>query len=232
MARLPRLYAPSTVHCVVQRPVAGRSLFLDADDYALFVRLMVDAVRAERLALHAYVLLPGEVALLGTPARADTLPLVLQAIGRRYVPHLNRKAGRDGPLWDRRFRSALVDDGHVVAAMRQLERRPVAEGFVSRPDDWPWSSAPHHVGRAADAAVSDHGRYWAMSDTPFGRQNAYARFVGAASDPAFDRALVAAVDRGWAFGDDAFVARLEGLANRRVAPLPRGRPRKVRPVPI
>lgn len=229
MARLPRLYAPAVVQHVIQRAATDRRFFVDADDYALFLDLMRDAARTEGLAVHAYVLLPGEIQVLGTPSSADSIPRTLQAIGRRYVPHANRKAGRDGPLWDRRYRSTLVDAAEFLfPAMRFVEGRPVEADLVADVDDWPWSSRGHHVGRVQQPLVTDHLGYWALSDTPFERQAAYRTLSGHALDDATRRRISDAVERGWVLGGPGFTASIEGALNRRAHPLPRGRPRKVR----
>jgi putative transposase len=226
MARLPRLYAPATVQHIVQRPVAGRALFVDAADYALFMNLLQDAVREHAVALHAYVLMPDQIRLLATPPRADSIARLMQAIGRRYVPHLNRKTALGGPLWDRRYRSTLIDaDEYLLPAMRYVEHRPVAEALVTEPGDWRWSSYGHHVGREQQAFISDHGHYWALSDAPFERQAAYREIAAAAISVVAAERMENAVERGWVLGGPGFVAALEDTVNRRPQPLQRGRKR-------
>ena len=233
MARLPRLYAPGTVQYVLQRPASGRSLFLDADDYALASRILEDATRAHGVAVHAYALLPQELRLLATPADAESIARAMQAIGRRYVPHLNRKAGRSGALWDRRYRSTLVDPAAwLIAAMRHIEHRPVALGHALDPAQWRWSSHAHHAGLGQEAWIQDHAAYWALSNTPFERQAAYRDLSATPLDTARAARIEAAVENGWVLGDDAYATGLQPLVNRRLRPLPRGRrSRSDRPVP-
>ncbi len=227
MARLPRLYAPGIVQHIVQRAIDGRRLFVDADDYALFVDLLEEAVRVHALELHAYVLLPDEVRLLGTPRQAESTARVMQAIGRRFVPHMNRRTSRSGPLWDRRYRSTLIDaDEYLIASMRHIERKPVAAALVDAPSEWRWSSYGHHVGLEQQTLIRDHPLYWALSDAPFERQAAYRAIADRHGDGDLETRIETAVDRGWVFGSAAFASTVEGQANRRVGPLPRGRPRK------
>ena len=217
MARLPRLYAPGVVQYLVQRATVDRTLFADADDYQGFLSLCADAARRHGFAIHAYALSAREVHLLGTPTGPASSGALLQAVGRVFVPAVNRRTGRTGPLWERRYRSTLVDDALVLAAMRHVETQ-TAEA---------WSSRHHHLGTRQDPAIVDHGNYWALSDTPFGRQAAYGRWLDDAVDPAFERRLGDAVQRGWAVGSPAFLAGLDENANRRSTPLQRGRPRKI-----
>jgi len=231
MARLARLYAPGVPHYVQVRPIAGRRLFEESGDYSLFVELLRDAAKTHGLGVHAYALLPGRVELIATPADAVGISRVLQAVGRRYVPHLNRRADVAGALWDRRYRSTLLDPSHVLlAAMRHVERVAQTEGLVAQAADWPWSSLAHHLGRHQETMVTDHAVYWSLSDAPFGRQAAYRDFMARAADADFERRLERSIARGWAFGGDAFVAHLGNAANRRATPAPRGRRRQSKEV--
>ncbi len=224
MARLPRLYAPAIVQHVVQRPIAGRELFADATDFAWFIELLQDGVREQGVALHAYVLMPGQIRLLATPSRADSIARLMQGIGRRYVPHLNRKTLRRGPLWEQRYRSTLIDaDEFLLPSMRYVEQRPVAEALVTEPGAWRWSSYGHHVGREQQPFLSDHARYWSLSDTPFERQAAYRDLAAVALADAASEHIENAVDRGWVLGGPVFVAGLDEAVNRRTQPLKRGR---------
>ena len=227
MARLPRLYAPSVVQHVVQRPIDGRRLFDAPDDCAVFVEVLGDAVRAHHIALHAWTLTPLEFRFLATPSSADAIGRAMQAIGRRYVPLINKRTGRAGPLWQPRYRSTLIDaETYLLASMRHVEERPVVLGFVDDANAWPWSSHAHHVGRVRQPWVTDHRLYWALSDTPFERQAAYRAFVGAPAPAGLRERVDQAVERGWLLGDAAFAATFETELSRRAHPRAAGRPRK------
>ena len=230
MARLPRLYAPSIAQHVAQRAADGRIVFVDEDDYAFFTALLGDAVRLEGLALHAYVLLPTQVRLLATPPDARTIGRVMQFIGRRYVPYLNRKTRLSGSLWDRRYRSTLIDaDAHLLEAMHYIERRAIDEGLVTTPENWRWSSHAHHVGREQTRFINDHQGYWGLSDTPFERQARYQALAAQPLEIARRAGIESSVDRGWVHGESAFVGAVANSLNRRGRPLQRGRRRKIIP---
>jgi len=38
-----------------------------------------------------------------------------------------------------------MDEPHLLAAARYVALNPVVAGLVSRPEDWPWSSARAHL---------------------------------------------------------------------------------------
>jgi putative transposase len=227
MARLPRLYAPDVVQRIVQRAAGDRTLFEDADDYRFFLDLTRQAASDHGLAVHAYALLPKQIQVLATPASPHTVPRTMQAIGRRYVPYINRRTGRIGPLWERRYRSTLIEaELYLLDCMRHLECQPVVHGYAQTPDEWRWSSYRHHVGLEQDTALVDHPLYWALRNTPFERQAAYRSLAETALDVELSRAIERATDSGWALGSETFLRAMAGQATRRITPLKRGRPRK------
>ncbi len=230
MARLARLHAPHVVQRVVQRAAEGRVLFADQTDFRHMVRLLAEAAKAYGVAWHAYVLLPTELQLLATPAAATSLPGAMQALGRQYAPRLNRKSGQAGPIWDGRYRSTLIDaETYLFACMRQIESAPVVTGLVAAPEEWPWSSYRHHVGLETSPVISDHALYWGLRNTPFERQAAYAALDESPVPAELGIRIAEATDKGWALGDEGFLARMEGETSRRLRPLARGRRRVTAP---
>jgi putative transposase len=55
----------------------------------------------------------------------------------RYAQAVNRRHGWSGHLWQGRFFSSPLDDAHLWAAVRYVERNPVRAGIVSRAEDYP-----------------------------------------------------------------------------------------------
>ena len=47
-----------------------------------------------------------------------------------------------------------LDEEHFWAAMFYVERNPVRAGLVEHPSQWPWSSAPAHLGLAPGGILS------------------------------------------------------------------------------
>lgn len=202
-------------------------MFDGADDYRLFVEQLKQSSRAHGLAIHAYVLLPRQIQLLVTPSDANALPRAMQAIGRRYVPYMNRKAGRLGPLFDRRYRSTLIEAEHyLMICMEHLEMQPVANGLAQQPEAWRWSSYRHHVGLEQDIFLVDHPLYWALGNTPFERQATYRSMLEKPLADSIARDIERATEAGWALGGETFLRAMSASATRRVIALPRGRPKK------
>jgi putative transposase len=90
-----------------------------------------------------------------------------------------------------------------MKTLRYVEQNPVRAGMVARIEDYPWSSARHHLGLFADAAIVEHAVFLALGDTRAERVAAYARHYSDPLDP-------------------------DSLAEARAVPK-RGRPRKGNP---
>ena len=223
MARLPRLTLPDYPHHVIQRGNNRQATFVRVADYQ---RLLLDEnARLFEVAIHAYVLMSNHFHLLATPQTAEGLPLMMQALGRRYVRYFNDAQGRTGTLWEGRYKSTLIQtDRYLLACMAYIDLNPVRAGMVSQAADYPWSSHGHYIGRGTDKLVTPHALTWTLGNTPFAREAAYAELVQSGVNPVHQLALTASTLRGWALGEPDFVADLQKRTQRRVSKGQAGRP--------
>lgn len=225
MARLPRLTLPDHLHHVLQRGNNGQTVFKDREDYEAMLGLLADNAQQYAVVIHAYALLANQFHLLATPTTADGLQRMMQAVGRRYVPYFNRRHGRTGTLWEGRYRSALMQpERYLIPCMVYFDWSPVRAGQVAQPGDYPWSSHAHWLGLRHDRLLTPHAQYWALGNTPFAREAAYAARVQAGLAPSEEAVLSSSVAGGWALGDDEFVQTLQKHTPRRVIPARPGRP--------
>jgi len=225
MARLPRLTLAGYPHHVIQRGNNRQAIFADRQDFEAMLALLAENAQKFGVAVHAYVLMDNHFHLLATPTTAESLPLMMQAVGRSYVRYFNDRHGRSGTLWEGRYRSTLIEtDRYLLACMAYIDLNPVRAGMVARALDWPWSSHAHYLGQRSDRLVTPHALYWALGNTPFAREAAYAALVQAGIASAEQAALTEATLRGWALGDADFVAELQKKSSRRVSKAKPGRP--------
>lgn len=210
MPRRPRIFVQGQPLHVVQRGAIRRRLFEDETDYQHFVDLLTDAAHRYGLWVHAWALMPGQVHLLATPARADTVTRAMQLVGNRYVQCFNRRHARTGTLWQGRYRASLVDsEAYLLACMRYIETHPVRAGLVSMPEAWPWSSHPANAHGQPDMLIRHHAVYRALGADPAGRCAAYRALFDGEEDMLELDAIRRAVLGGWPVGDPEFLARLE-----------------------
>jgi putative transposase len=231
MARQSRLILPNQPHFVTQRGNNHQPFFRDPDDYRQLLAWLNESARFYRVAIHAYVLLPNQLQILATPSDASGLALMMQKLGRLYVPWFNRKYQRSGGLFQGRFRTSVVEiDRFLLACSHYLELAPVRAGLAADPADYPWSSYDHHAGMRPDAIVSDHSLYWSLGNTPFQREAAYTEMVQQGIPDAELKLIEVALQKGWPVALDAYKADLERKTQRQILPAKRGRPFKKDPV--
>lgn len=224
MARLPRLTVAGQVHRLILRGNNGQPVFGDDVDRRYLLQLLQDHAIENAIAVHAYVLLDNQVQLLATPAD-ERLGVWMQAVGRRYVRYFNDRNGRSGTLWEGRYRSTVVEaDTWLLPAMVVSDLAPVDAGLVIDADAWRWSSNGHYIGRAVDRLITPHASWWALGNTPFAREKAYADLVREGVPPDQRVRLEAATLGGWALGSPDFLEILAKKTPRRLAPTVAGRP--------
>ncbi len=229
MARLPRLTLPGHLHHVIQRGNNRQPIFGDSEDYGLMLALLADNAQKYAVAVHAYVLMGNHFHLLATPTSANGLPQMMQAVGRRYVQHFNRRHGRTGTLWEGRYRSTVMEpERYLLACMVYLDLNPVRAGLVAQASDYAWSSHAHWLGLRHDRLLTPHTLYWGLGNTPFAREAAYARLVQEGIGSQEQAALTDSALSGWALGGAEFVEELQKHTPRRVARGQAGRPVSVK----
>jgi putative transposase len=227
MARLPRLSVPGYPHLLVQRSVAGQAAFLAETDYQFMLGELRSLSRRHEVAIHAYALMPDQFHLLVTPSDARSLSLAMQALGRRYVRDFNRRHGRSGTLWQARFRCTVIDPEHfLLPCSLFVELGPERAQRVTDARLYPWSSLSHHLGLQVDPAITEHAEVWKLGNTPFERQAEYRRLSENGLPELEVGKIHNAVEHGWALGDGSFLQELSSKTERRLSPLPVGRPRR------
>ena len=229
MARLPRLTLPGYPHHVIQRGNNRQPIFSSSADYERLLSLLFENAKKFDVAIHAYVLMSNHFHLLVTPQSAEGLPQMMQAVGRRYVRYFNDIQKRSGTLWEGRYRSTLIQtERYLLACMAYVDLNPVRAGLVAQARDYPWSSYGHYSGQRIDKLITPHPLVWALGNTPFAREAAYAELVQGGLSPGQQTALTDSALSGWALGEPDFVAELQKRTQRRVTKRTAGRPVSVK----
>lgn len=225
MARLPRLTLPGYPHHVIQRGNNRQPIFASSADYQTLLDLLFENARKFDVAIHAYVLMGNHFHLLVTPQTAEGLPQMMQAVGRRYVRYFNDTQKRSGTLWEGRYKSTVIQtERYLLACMAYLDLNPVRAGLVAQARDYPWSSYGYYTGQRIDKLITPHPQMWALGNTPFAREAAYAELVQSGISPGQQAALTDSALSGWALGDADFVAELQKRTQRRLTKGNAGRP--------
>ena len=223
MARLGRYFLPDQPLHVIQRGTNRQAIFHEADDYRAYLRWLGAAAEAHGCTIHAYVLMTNHVHLLVTPQAADSLPRLMQGLGRNYVRYINRAYRRTGTLWEGRYRAAPIDsDPYFLSCSLYIELNPVRAKMVAHPRDYSWSSYRAHAYGKADPLIADHALYRSLGRTQAERQKSYRALFAKPLGQDFIHDLREATNGGWAMGGERFKAQIAAALKRRAAPLPPG----------
>ncbi|GAB3380089.1 transposase [Spongiibacter taiwanensis] len=153
MARMARVVVPGYPHHVTQRGNRRQKTFFSDDDYRFYIELMSQFTRESGTEVWAYCLMPNHVHLVMVPSKEDGLRAALGEAHRRYTRHVNARQGWRGHLWQERFHSFVMDERHLLATVKYVERNPVVAGLSRHPADWQWSSAKAHLAGRDDGLV-------------------------------------------------------------------------------
>ena len=207
MARLPRLVIPGLPHHVTQRGNGRQKTFFEEGDYALYLDLFAQAAQRAQCAVWGYCLMPNHVHAIVVPSDEDGLRRTFGDLHRRYTAYVHARARRTGHLWQGRFGSVAMDEGHLHHALRYVSLNPVRAGLVTRARDWRWSSVRAHLAGKDDALVSVAPALERVGD--------FRKFLAEEFDDAADfAALRKAESIGRPIGDADWIADLEAQTGR------------------
>ena len=154
MARLARIVVPGLPHPLTQRGNRREALFFEDGDHEIYIDLLAEQALKVSVAVWAYCLMPNHVHLILRPMRSGDLGRAVGEAHRRYTNFINARGRWTGHLFQSRFSSVVLDDHHLIRAVRYVSMNPVRARLLNRPEDWKWSSVRAHVSGVDDALVS------------------------------------------------------------------------------
>lgn len=216
MARLARIVVPGLPHHVTQRGNGRAKVFFTPRDYELYRDLLVENCRTADVGIWAWCLMPNHVHLILTRADPDGLRRALAKVHRIYAGTIHARQKKTGHFWQGRFGAVVMDEDHLLSALRYVGLNPVRAGLVKQAVDWPWSSARAHLTGEPDG-VTD------LNPIQDRLPSAAGLFDLAEADVAAFNALRKAESIGRPVGGEAFLDRVAGQIGRAVRPRKRGR---------
>ena len=162
MPRPLRVEFENAHYHVMNRSVAGRSVFASPACYQAFLDILGEACFRYGLMVHAYCLAHNQYHLLLKTPKGN-LSRVMRHINGVYTQRYNRVNDTDGPLFKGRFKAVLVEPDDALLKLSQfIHNRPIAikKPVVKHLVDYPWSSYPAYIGKAAPLS-------WLSQDTLF-----------------------------------------------------------------
>ncbi|OGS46024.1 MAG: hypothetical protein A2539_08410 [Elusimicrobia bacterium RIFOXYD2_FULL_34_15] len=145
MPRIRRITAVEIPHHITQRGNYRQTVFKSSSDREKYLEWINEYSQKYQLEIIAYCLMSNHVHLIVIPHQTDSLAKTFNMAHMRYAQFINRRNKTSGHLWQGRFYSCMLDDIHLMEAVRYVERNPVRSGLIKKPWEWKWSSAIEHT---------------------------------------------------------------------------------------
>ena len=219
MPRMARAVIPGVAHHVTQRGNRREAVFFDDCDRQKYCQLLLEHAPGG-VATLAYCLMPNHVHFICIPAREDALSAAFGPVNLCYTQYINWRHELTGRLWQGRFYSCSMDEPHLWAAIRYVERNPVRAKLVARAEDYPWSSARAHCGQRHDPIVAPLPSEICIPASQ------WSGWLAEEDNEAMLAALRQNTSTGRPAGDESFIQKLEALTGRPLRAPRIGRPSK------
>jgi len=164
MPRRELAFRAGECYHVYNRGANRQPIFFEHENYLFFLRQLRQYVagastpanispaapssRADERAADviAYCLMPNHYHLL-VRLRRDEFSEAMQSFGQSYTNAINKRHGRVGPLFERRFQAIHVeDDSYLLHLTRYIHLNPVVAGLAPRPEAWECSGYREYTG--------------------------------------------------------------------------------------
>jgi putative transposase len=194
---------------VTQRGTDRQRVFFSRRDREVYLKLLCLNGEQAGLRILAYCLMLNHIHLVCVPEEEEPLAVCMRRTHGRYAQYINARKQRSGHLWQNRFFSCPLDEGHLWTALRYVELNPVRAGVVRSAGEYADSSARAHLGMGTAMKALDM-EFWRVSGAA-GNWAVSRESVQNEEDP---RKLRRATYAGSPLGDDEFVKRWRRVAER------------------
>jgi len=222
MSRIARVVGVGLPHHVTQRGNYKQKVFFNAENCRKYIAWVKEYSIKYGLSTLAYCLMPNHVHFIAVPERIDSLAKTFNAAHMRYSQYFNRKLEQNGHLWQGRFYSCVLDQGHLMLAARYVERNPVRAGLAKKPWMWQWSSAAAHISGGENELVKADDLLEVVDMSAV----SWKGYIESDEDDDSLQDIIKNTHTGRPSGGAEFIMKLEKDTGRRLSALSIGRPKK------
>lgn len=176
MPRISRLTYPGGFYHIFNRGLNNNLIFNTEKDYEkLFDKLSLLVHEGDWI-IYAYCLMPTHYHFL-VQEKNDPIAKLMGRLFTSYSVYFNKKNKRQGPLFQDRFKSKLVQkDNYFLQVSRYIHLNPVKSHLVSKPEDYNYSSLKEYLG-TSDRDIIDLNKVTVLLENNETDINNYLRFV-------------------------------------------------------
>lgn len=165
MPRISRIVAVDYPHHITQRGVRSMDIFHSDHDRNQYLQFIKEEARKCEMEILAWCLMTNHVHFIAVPHTETSFARGFGEAHKRYTRMKNFRDNVRGYLFQGRFGSCVLDERHLLAAVRYVENNPVAAGMAKQAWLYEWSSATYHVGAIEkDLLVDNRNLYGLVKD--------------------------------------------------------------------
>lgn len=217
-----RVVAVDLPHHITQRGNYQNDVFANDRDRQIYLEFICKASDAANLRILAYCLMTNHVHFIAIPREENSLAKAFNTAHMRYSQYFNKKRKLKGHLWQGRFFSCVLDEAHLISAVRYVERNPVRAKMVKKPWDWKYSSAKAHTGGKEEFV---HSVKELFNYIEFDAKK-WKEYIVEKDEKEDRDNIIKHTASGRPLGSVDFISRLENKLGKRLHALPWGRPAK------
>ena len=218
MARISRIIAVGYPHHITQRGVRSLDIFQTDDDRHSYLQYIKEETSRFGVDILAWCLMTNHVHFIAIPKEETSFARGFGEAHRKYTRMKNFQEGVRGYLFQGRFSSCVLDERHLMAAVRYVEMNPVQASIVKTAGDYQWSSAAYHIGKIENDILVDDRTLSGLIDD-------WQSFLTDDRYPLTEEIRLA-TRTGRPAGDSSFIKSLEHLTGRSLKRGKAGRPVK------
>jgi len=220
MPRIARIVGLGLPHHITQRGNYKQEVFLDDFDRTRYLAWVQEYSVEYSLSILAYCLMNNHVHFIAIPNRKDSLAKTFNTAHMRYSQYFNRKIKSRGHLWQGRFYSCVLDENHLLAASKYVERNPVRAKLAKKPWEWIWSSALAHINNRQEGIVKLADLLKIIDMSP----ERWKEYISLEDNLDTIEDIRKYSISGRVLGTEIFIKKIEVSLDRKLVALPRGRP--------
>lgn len=197
-------------------------LFSDNEDKTYYLNTLRELKVENKIDIFHYCLMDNHVHLVVWLRPRHTLSKCIKQLNLKYFYYYKKTYGFTGCLWQRRFKSNLIDtDRYLLQCGKYIELNPVRAQIVSTPEEYRFSSYRHYAYGFPDTLVTPSPTYLGLSVSEENRRKEYIAFV-------VDSSIINSrcLQTQLFIGSDFFIRKSEEYYMIKNTSLQRGRPRK------
>lgn len=221
MPRTARIAIVDLPHHVTQRGNNRQDVFFVDDDRRVYLSFLKEQTEKYGLEILGWCLMTNHIHLIARPRMPDSLAKALGRTHLYYTQYVNRLHGRSGHLWQNRFFSCPLGREHFWQALRYTEQNPVRSKIVRKAWKYQWSSAAAHLSGRDTSGMLDIS-YWKKVSS----QIDWRRVLEEVQPKELIEKIRVNTHTSRPLASDSLISRLEKVLNKRLRPLPVGRPKK------